>query len=306
MRLVVVDGFDLAKRCSILNGILIQGISCSDVCISYWIDAHRRVSDGARPDAVLDSRRDDADLRRRALHVVPGDGAHVSRPARNATRTSSRGAWPPVSMPSFVRSRAASERSPTSSRKIDPPRSRVRCSAFAASSAAWPDVYGSTIAVESGADASAQPFAPYLFRRADAIEFSDLARESYAYRELPWYRRAADSRAARLVVALFRCRRGRDVDGHVLGAVLSQSSPDARRVLAGVVTADLALDWVKSTAANATLGADRHGLARRRRRPIRTVRRPDRCHREPHRAGSIARSVRRRFATPAKRCSRGT
>src|SRR6185436_70527 len=76
--------------------------------------------------------------------------------------------------------------------EIDPPRSeysrRIR-----GILAAWPDVYGSTIAVED-ADGAA-PFAPYFFRRGDRIEYSDLAKDSYGYRELSWYRRAADARA---------------------------------------------------------------------------------------------------------------
>ena len=74
---------------------------------------------------------------------------------------------------------------------------------------AWPEVYGSTIAVEVGSrDASPRPFAPYLFRRAGVIAYSDLARESYAYRELPWYRHAADTGQPVWSAPYFRLRRG--------------------------------------------------------------------------------------------------
>src|SRR5688572_19437901 len=50
--------------------------------------------------------------------------------------------------------------------------------------ASWPDVYGSTIAVEVGNDPNARPFAPYLYRNGSEVAYSDLALESYAYRDL--------------------------------------------------------------------------------------------------------------------------
>src|ERR1700754_2776814 len=53
----------------------------------------------------------------------------------------------------------------------------------------WPEVYGSTIAVESeNASAHAQPFAPYFFRRGGDFDFADLAQKEYAFQRLPWYR----------------------------------------------------------------------------------------------------------------------
>jgi hypothetical protein len=80
--------------------------------------------------------------------------------------------------------------------EVDPPRTQY-AQRIRGILGAWPDVYGSTIAVEAGSgDASGPPFAPYLFRRGDAVEFSDLARAGYGYRELAWYRRAADSERA--------------------------------------------------------------------------------------------------------------
>ncbi len=145
--------------------------------------------------------------------------------------------------------------------EIDPPRTeyprRIR-----GILTAWPDVYGSTIAVEADdGDASASPFAPYFFRRGATVEFSDLASASYAYRDLPWYRRAADARAPVWSSPYFDAGGGetwmvtysvpffRKVAG---GSVAM--APGARRVLAGVVTADLALDWVTRAAGGVTLG----------------------------------------------------
>ena len=138
--------------------------------------------------------------------------------------------------------------------EIDPPRSeyprRIR-----GILAAWPEVYGSTIAVEA-ADAPATDvgaFAPYFFRRGDDVEYADLALDSYAYRELPWFRRAADSGRPVWSLPYFDAGGGETW-------MITYSTPfyrrhaTAGRGLAGVVTADLALDWVRHTAARATLG----------------------------------------------------
>ena len=81
--------------------------------------------------------------------------------------------------------------------EIDPPRSQY-VARIRGILAAWPDVYGSTIAVEvPDGDAKGQAFAPYLFRDQRGIQYSDLASDSYAYRGLPWDRNAADSRRHR-------------------------------------------------------------------------------------------------------------
>ena len=119
--------------------------------------------------------------------------------------------------------------------------------------AAWPDVYGSTIAIEvDDANTGAKPFAPYLFRRAGTIAYSDLASDQYKYRELPWYRRAADGHQPVWSLPYF------DAGGGDMWMV-TYSVPFYRklaedRVLAGVVTADLDLNWMKRVAGNITPG----------------------------------------------------
>ena len=119
--------------------------------------------------------------------------------------------------------------------------------------ASWPDVYGSTIAVEVGNDPNVRPFAPYLYRNGSEIAYSDLALESYAYRDLPWYRRAADSQRAVWSQPYFD-----DGGGNIWMVTYSvpffRKLPDNQRQLAGVVTADLDLNWVEQAAAQVTLG----------------------------------------------------
>jgi sigma-B regulation protein RsbU (phosphoserine phosphatase) len=137
--------------------------------------------------------------------------------------------------------------------EIDPPRTQYSQRILGILKA-WPDVYGSTIAVEAGrAGAEARPFAPYFFRRGDSFGFSDLALDSYAYQSLPWYRRAADT--AQPVWSLPYFDSGGGNTWMVTYSVpFFHRLPEDSRVLGGVVTADLDLDWVRRASANETLG----------------------------------------------------
>ncbi len=137
--------------------------------------------------------------------------------------------------------------------EIDPPfeqyESRIR-----GILAAWPDVYGSTIAAETGsAHSSPRPFAPYLFRRDGGVEFSDLALDSYSYRTLPWYRRAADSLEPVWSSPYFDAGGG-DIWMVTYSVPFFRRAAGVPRALAGVVTADLDLDWVRAAAEEAALG----------------------------------------------------
>lgn len=136
--------------------------------------------------------------------------------------------------------------------EIDPPRSEYPRH-IRGILAAWPEVYGSTIAVEAAEGSAAGAFAPYFFRRGDGVEYADLARASYAYRELPWFRRAADAERPVWSLPYFDAGGG-ETWMVTYSAPFHRKQADARRVLAGVVTADLALDWVQRTTALARLG----------------------------------------------------
>lgn len=121
--------------------------------------------------------------------------------------------------------------------------------------AAWPDVYGSTIAVEIGdAGPSEKPFAPYLFRREGAIAYSDLALDSYAYQDLAWYRRAADEQQPVWSLPYFDAGGG-ETWMVTYSVPFYRNRADRGRVFAGVVTADLDLNWMKRVAHDVTLGS---------------------------------------------------
>ena len=120
--------------------------------------------------------------------------------------------------------------------------------------AAWPDVYGSTIAAEVGnKTADSRPFAPYFYRRGGGIAYSDLALDSYGYQQLPWYRLPADSGQPVWSLPYFDAGGG-ETWMVTYSVPFFRKQADARRALAGVVTADLDLNWVTNAAANVSLG----------------------------------------------------
>jgi sigma-B regulation protein RsbU (phosphoserine phosphatase) len=137
--------------------------------------------------------------------------------------------------------------------EVDPPQAQYRQLVLGILRA-WPEVYGSTIAVEAkDGTASVRPFAPYLFRRGAGIEFADLAHEAYDYQSLSWYRRAVD--AGRPVWSLPYFDAGGGETWMVTYSVpFSRKFSGTRVAIAGVVTADLDLNWVKSTSAGAAIG----------------------------------------------------
>jgi sigma-B regulation protein RsbU (phosphoserine phosphatase) len=121
--------------------------------------------------------------------------------------------------------------------------------------AAWPEVYGSTIAVEvHEGDPNSRAFAPYYFRRGAAIAYSDLALAEYGYAKLRWYRDAADLLQPVWSEPYFDKGGGEAWMVTYSVPFFRKASADQRE-LAGVVTADLALKWVEDNARNLRLGS---------------------------------------------------
>ena len=180
---------------------------------------------GSRPDAVLDPRRDGADLCGGALHVVASaraSGGGAERDADELARTPRRRAR--CGDP-FHRRRHSHGGGQLE--ELDPPREQY-VARIRGILAAWPDVYGSTIAVEVGRDPDARPFAPYFFRSGGEIAYSDLARRQLRLSRAAMVSPRSRFAAAGLVVALFRRGRRRHLDGDLLGAVLSQAGRQPR------------------------------------------------------------------------------
>ena len=138
---------------------------------------------------------------------------------------------------------------------VDPPRSQY-AQRILGILGAWPNVYGSTIAAEVGEGSSEKPFAPYYSRRGPgpgAVAYSDLAASSYGYGELDWYRRAADGRRPVWSAPYFDAGGG-ETWMVTYSVPFFRKRPNGERAFAGVITADLALDWMRKAAADAALG----------------------------------------------------
>lgn len=113
---------------------------------------------------------------------------------------------------------------------------------------AWPEVYGSTIALDDPVELTGQAdFAPYYYRSQDTMRYADLASASYAYREQPWYRIAADAGKATWSAPYFD-EGGGNIWMITYSVPFFRTASGGERRLAGVVTADLALDWVRVAA----------------------------------------------------------
>jgi sigma-B regulation protein RsbU (phosphoserine phosphatase) len=138
---------------------------------------------------------------------------------------------------------------------VDPPRSQY-AQRILGILGAWPTVYGSTIAAEVGEGHTGTPFAPYYFRGgqgSEGIAYSDLALASYGYRELDWYRRAAETLQPVWSAPYFDAGGG-NAWMVTYSVPFFRKGPGSTRTLAGVITADLALDWMNKAAADETLG----------------------------------------------------
>jgi sigma-B regulation protein RsbU (phosphoserine phosphatase) len=136
--------------------------------------------------------------------------------------------------------------------EVEPPREQYALAIHGILNA-WPEIYGSTIATEAGAGKPRSvPYAPYYYRRAGAIAYSDLALDSYGYSALPWYRRAADVRKPVWSTPYFDAGGG-ETWMVTYSVPYFRKSAAGDRELAGVVTADLDLAWVRNTAAGLQL-----------------------------------------------------
>lgn len=122
--------------------------------------------------------------------------------------------------------------------------------------AAWPDVYGSTIAVEEDtAGGKAGGFAPYLFRgKGGEISYADLALDSYDYRHLPWYQVAAERRQPVWSAPYFDAGGG-ETWMITYSVPFFRKQPQGGQALAGIITADLDLAWIRKHAASTSMGS---------------------------------------------------
>jgi sigma-B regulation protein RsbU (phosphoserine phosphatase) len=107
-----------------------------------------------------------------------------------------------------------------------------------------PDIHGAAVAFEPDAfGKSKRPFAPYFCRTQKGLEFSDLGDRSYDYFSKDWYQIPKELGRPQWSEPYF------DVGGgNILMSTYSvpfYRIKGGRRYLAGVVTADISLEWLR-------------------------------------------------------------
>ena len=117
-----------------------------------------------------------------------------------------------------------------------------------------PRIYGSTVAFEPFATPAGQEhFAPYVFQQADGFGHADLATPDYAYWQQAWYREPLARGTAVWTEPYFDEGAG---NVHMVTYAQPFFRPtSAGPRVAGVVTADVALGWLKRVAESNRPGA---------------------------------------------------
>lgn len=107
-----------------------------------------------------------------------------------------------------------------------------------------PDIFGTAIAFEPyGFDPSLEYYAPYHYRSQNRISFSHLGGPGYEYFYMDWYQLPKELEKPIWTEPYFD-----EGGGHELMATYSvpfYRKVDGRKVLAGVVTADISLTWMQ-------------------------------------------------------------
>ncbi len=113
-------------------------------------------------------------------------------------------------------------------------------------------IYGSTAAFEDFATPDGRPhFAPYFFRAGDQLDRADLATPAYAYWNKEWYRQPLRERRAVWTEPYFD-----EGGGNILMVTRAEPLLRGDGAPAGVVTADVALGWLKRVAESNRPGRD--------------------------------------------------
>lgn len=107
-----------------------------------------------------------------------------------------------------------------------------------------PDIYGAAIAFEpSGVDGKSPPFAPYFFKQQGELKYADLGKASYRYDHWDWYQLPKEINHPAWSEPYYD-----DGGGDILMATYSvpfYRMSGSNRQFAGIVTADINLDWLQ-------------------------------------------------------------
>ena len=121
------------------------------------------------------------------------------------------------------------------------------------------DIYGATIALAPGQTDAPQGFAPYYYRRGDALVYADLAATEHNYQQQSWYRAAVDAGHA-LWVEPYYDAGGAKVLMTTYAVPVYRLSAGGRRFLYAVITADVTLDELHAYLQRLHLGDNSFGI----------------------------------------------
>ena len=113
------------------------------------------------------------------------------------------------------------------------------------------EVYGSTIAYEPYAyDPDKHYFAPYYYKKNGSLTLTDLSSENYRYLEKDWYTIPKATHGPAWSEPYYD-----EGGGNIFMATYSlpfYKTADGKRILQGIVTADISLDWLVRIISSAT------------------------------------------------------
>jgi sigma-B regulation protein RsbU (phosphoserine phosphatase) len=122
-----------------------------------------------------------------------------------------------------------------------------------------PDIYGAAVAFEPGAlGKGGRHFAPYFYRTQKGLEFSDLGDPSYDYFSRDWYQVPKELGRPQWSEPYFD-----EGGGNTLMSTYSvpfYRTKGGKRYLAGVVTADISLEWLRKVVSSVKLLNTGYGI----------------------------------------------
>ena len=113
-------------------------------------------------------------------------------------------------------------------------------------------IYGAAVAFEPSVHGRPQRFAPYCHQHEGGVRFLDLSKDDYSYETQEWYRSAVDS-GAEVWSEPYEDEGGGDVFMATFSVPFFRTVGGEARI-AGVATADLALEWLQWLAREAHMG----------------------------------------------------
>jgi len=117
------------------------------------------------------------------------------------------------------------------------------------------EIFGSTVSFEPYAfDKDIKLFAPYYYKGKDGLQFEDLTVESYGYLSKDWYCRPKGLRAPVWSPPYFDEGGGNIIMTTYSYPFFKKSAVVENREVAGILTADVSVDWLTKELSSVTVG----------------------------------------------------